>query len=81
MNRVLGLNDVFAIGDVAYMETEKYPKGHPQVANVAIGQGKRLAKNLQALIQGKTNFIHMNTGIWGLWQQLEEIRLLLIFLS
>lgn len=57
MNRVLGLNDVFAIGDVAYMETEKYPKGHPQVANVAIGQGKRLAKNLQALIQGK-NKLH-----------------------
>jgi len=38
---------VFAIGDVAYMETEKYPKGHPQLANVAIGQGKNLARNLQ----------------------------------
>ena len=48
-NRVAGLNDVFAIGDVAYMETEKYPKGHPQLANVAIGQGKNLAKNLQRI--------------------------------
>ena len=28
------------------METQKYPKGHPQVANVAITQGKNLAKNL-----------------------------------
>ncbi len=46
-NRVEGLTDVFAIGDVAYMETEKYPKGHPQLANVAIGQGKNLARNLQ----------------------------------
>jgi len=46
-NRVEGLAEVFAIGDVAYMETEKYPKGHPQLANVAIGQGKNLARNLQ----------------------------------
>lgn len=52
-NRVEGLSDVFAIGDVAYMETEKYPNGHPQVANVAIGQGKKLAKNLQRIINNK----------------------------
>lgn len=35
------------------METPKYPKGHPQVANVAINQGKLLAKNLLATIEGK----------------------------
>jgi NADH dehydrogenase len=29
------------------METELYTTGHPQVANVAITQGKNLAKNLQ----------------------------------
>lgn len=52
MNRVEGLDSVFAIGDVAYMETEKYPKGHPQLANVAIGQGKNLARNLQRLEGG-----------------------------
>ena len=52
MNRVEGLDSVFAIGDVAYMETEKYPKGHPQLANVAIGQGKNLAGNLQRLEAG-----------------------------
>lgn len=46
-NRIEGYKDVFAIGDIAYMETPKYPKGHPQVANVAIHQGKRLAKNLR----------------------------------
>jgi NADH dehydrogenase len=44
---------VYAIGDVAYMETEKYPKGHPQLANVAIGQGKVLAKNINKTAQGK----------------------------
>lgn len=53
VNRVVGLTDVFAIGDVAYMETEKYPKGHPQVANVAIGHGKNLAKNLSNIDLGK----------------------------
>jgi NADH dehydrogenase len=46
MNKVLGFDNVYAIGDVAYMETEKYPQGHPQVASVAIQQGERLAKNL-----------------------------------
>lgn len=45
-NRVFGYDDIFAIGDIAYMETPLYPKGHPQVANVAISQGKNLAKNL-----------------------------------
>lgn len=53
MNRVEGLDDVFSIGDVAFMKTEKYPYGHPQLANVAIGQGKNLAKNLQAMQTGK----------------------------
>lgn len=44
-NRVKGYENIFAIGDIAYMETPKYPDGHPQVANVAINQGKLLAKN------------------------------------
>ena len=45
-NRVSGSQNIYAIGDVAYMETEKYPHGHPQVASVAIAQGKTLADNL-----------------------------------
>lgn len=44
-NRVEGYDNIFAIGDIAYMETPKYPQGHPQVANVAINQGKVLGKN------------------------------------
>jgi NADH:ubiquinone reductase (H+-translocating) len=47
-NKVLGCEDIYAIGDIAYMETAKYPKGHPQVANVAINQAKLLAKNFSA---------------------------------
>ncbi|MEO8412975.1 MAG: FAD-dependent oxidoreductase [Ginsengibacter sp.] len=45
-NKVMGSENVYAIGDVAYMETEKYPHGHPQVASVAIAQGKTLGRNL-----------------------------------
>ncbi len=46
MNKVLGFENIYAVGDVASMETEKYPNGHPQVASVAIQQGDVLAKNL-----------------------------------
>lgn len=45
-NRVKGYENIFAIGDIAYMETPLYPNAHPQVANVAINQGKNLAKNI-----------------------------------
>ncbi|MFV0390721.1 MAG: NAD(P)/FAD-dependent oxidoreductase [Paludibacteraceae bacterium] len=44
-NKVQGAENVYALGDVAYMETPKYPKGHPQVANVAINQALNLGKN------------------------------------
>lgn len=44
-NQVIGVSDIFALGDIAYMETEDYPKGHPQVAQVAIQQSRNLAYN------------------------------------
>ncbi len=43
-NKVQGYNNIYAIGDVAAMVTEDYPNGHPGVAQVAIQQGKNLAK-------------------------------------
>ncbi|MEZ4796256.1 MAG: NAD(P)/FAD-dependent oxidoreductase [Flavobacteriaceae bacterium] len=49
-NQVEGYNNIFALGDIAYMETVAYPKGHPQVAQPAIQQGKLLGKNLIRLI-------------------------------
>lgn len=49
---IQGYSNVYAIGDISYMETEKYPQGHPQLANVAINQGKRLATNFQARWSG-----------------------------
>jgi len=45
-NRLKSFNNIYALGDVAYMETPKYPHGHPQVANVAINQAKNLGKNI-----------------------------------
>lgn len=52
-NQVQGLTDVFAIGDVALMTEEKWPNGHPQVAQPAIQQGKLLAKNLVRWVKGQ----------------------------
>lgn len=52
-NQVNQMDDVYAIGDIAYMETPKYPKGHPQVASVAIEQARVLAKNLKLLSKGR----------------------------
>ncbi len=45
-NQIQGFENVFAIGDVALMLTEKYPRGHPQVATAANEQADRLYKNL-----------------------------------
>jgi NADH dehydrogenase len=53
INKVVGSENIFAIGDIANMETPKYPRGHPQVANVAINQAKNLAKNFKRIIRGK----------------------------
>lgn len=48
-NRVPGYEDsLYAVGDIALMRSEKYPKGHPQMAQPAIQQAKNLAKNLNA---------------------------------
>lgn len=53
-NRVEGMSNVFAIGDICIQEAdEKYPKGHPQLAQVAIQQGKLLAENLIRLEKGQ----------------------------
>ncbi len=46
-NKVQGLDNVYAIGDTCLLIGDAaFPKGHPQVAQVALQQGKNLAKNL-----------------------------------
>lgn len=49
-NQVVGYENIFAIGDIALMKSEKYPNGHPMVAQPAIQQGKHLAKNIKRLL-------------------------------
>ena len=55
-NQVEGYDSIFAIGDIAYMATEDFPKGHPQVAQPAIQQGKNLAKNFKNMLKSKPLF-------------------------
>jgi NADH dehydrogenase len=54
-NRVDGYSNIYAIGDIAFMTEEKYPKGHPQVAQVAIQQAVALSKHFKDLLQNKTS--------------------------
>ena len=53
-NKVLGYSNIFAIGDIALQTEENYPKGHPQVAQVAIQQAEQLAENLYRIKNGKS---------------------------
>ena len=53
INRVKGFQNVFAIGDVSAVITEANPLGFPGVAQVALQQGKCLAKNIINIINGK----------------------------
>lgn len=52
-NKLSRYSNIYAIGDIAYMETPLYPQGHPQLANVAINQGKNLGLNFLAMIKNK----------------------------
>lgn len=56
-SKIEGTNNIYALGDLAYMETPKYPKGHPQLASVALQQASMLAKNLIAS-ERKSNARH-----------------------
>ncbi len=48
--RVEGMDDVYALGDIAIMQNvdDAFPDGHPQLAQVAIQQGRLVAKNLNS---------------------------------
>lgn len=52
-NQVQGFTDFFAIGDIAAMESEKWPKGHPGVAQPAIQQGDHLAKTIRRILKNE----------------------------
>lgn len=52
-NKIKGHDNIFAIGDVACMVSDEYPRGHPQIAPPAMQQGRHLAKNIKNLIAKK----------------------------
>jgi len=64
INKVFESENIYALGDIAYMETPRFPKAHPQVANVAINQAKLLANNLKYIEQNKPtkNFEYKDLG-------------------
>lgn len=63
-SELIGHENVYAIGDIALMRTERYPKGHPMVAPAAIQQGKLLAENLLHEMKGKAKkaFVYKDKG-------------------
>ena len=63
-NRVIDLHNIFALGDVAFIESEEHPKGFPQLASVAIDQSINLANNFLRLANSKTikPYVYKNKG-------------------
>jgi len=62
--QINGFENIFAIGDIACICTESFPKGHPQVAPVAIQQGTLVAENILALTEkkGLKKFVYNDKG-------------------
>lgn len=52
-NQVKGFTEIFALGDIALMETEDYPRGHPQVAQPAIQQADLFVENFKKLLNNQ----------------------------
>lgn len=52
-NRVEGFDNIFAIGDIACMELDDLPRGHPMMAQPAIQQGRHLGINLVRFFENK----------------------------
>jgi NADH dehydrogenase len=63
-NKVEGYSNIFAIGDVACVVSEKMPRGHPMMAPIAIQQARNLGKNLQRFFNKKPMrpFVYRNFG-------------------
>ncbi len=64
-NKVNDTTNIYALGDLSFQTTDpNYPNGHPQLAQVAIQQGKTLAKNLTRSLDGEPMkaFSYYNKG-------------------
>ena len=64
-NRVQGIADVYAIGDICIQKHDSaFPHGHPQLAQTAIQQGINLARNLIRVTKGNklVPFVYKDKG-------------------
>lgn len=63
-NQVFGYDNIFAIGDIALMVTEKFPLGHPMLAQPAMQHGKLLAQNIIRKINNRSlkPFVYNDKG-------------------
>ncbi|MCG9791061.1 NAD(P)/FAD-dependent oxidoreductase [Flavobacterium algicola] len=52
-NQIRGYENLFAIGDIACMETTDFPQGHPMMAQPALQQGRVLGENIMRHITKK----------------------------
>ncbi|MFN3998775.1 NAD(P)/FAD-dependent oxidoreductase [Algoriphagus sp.] len=52
-NQLVDTEGVFVLGDQCLLPGGNFPKGHPQVAQVAIQQAKNLSKNLFRQVKGQ----------------------------
>ncbi|MDP2041940.1 MAG: NAD(P)/FAD-dependent oxidoreductase [Algoriphagus sp.] len=53
-NQLIGSEGVYVLGDQCLLPQGNFPKGHPQVAQVAIQQAKNLSKNLFRIVNSQT---------------------------
>jgi NADH dehydrogenase len=62
--QVEGYDSIYALGDAALLITDRTPKGHPQVAQVAIQMATQLAQNLNNRKKGRLlePFVYKDKG-------------------
>ena len=90
-NQIKGFDNIYAIGDIAQMtnDTERFPKGYPMVAQVAIQQGANVAHNIRLLSENKSDLkpfkykdlgsmatIGRNRAAWIVWMVVHLMSLL-----
>ena len=64
-NKLNGTSNIYAIGDTCIQQSDAaFPEGHPQVAQVAIQQGRNLAKNFKNMVRNRslTEFKYHDKG-------------------
>lgn len=52
-NQLKDSENIFVLGDLCVLTDEDYPRGHPQVAQVAIQQADRMADNFKAMTDNR----------------------------